>query len=174
VTHVGRSSGRVRRWACGLPYPASGRRSRPPPPVVFPACVLTRAPETRPLPAISCAQSARGDGDSPACRPGADGHCASLIALPPYPLPAVLGAPPPAVSIVHRRRWGPVIGRKWHRVRPAITTSLPLRAPAAEAQAADRSLIACVRLSARVFLHRTALQHPCQLNFALLGSRFYH
>jgi len=40
-------------------------------------------------------------------------------------------------------------------VRPAIALS-PLRAPAAEAQAADRSLIASVHLTARAFLHRTA------------------
>jgi len=40
-------------------------------------------------------------------------------------------------------------------VRPAIALS-PLRAPAAEAQAANRSLIASVRLTARAFLHRTA------------------
>jgi len=56
---VGRSSGRVRRRASGLPYPASGRRSRLPPSlpsVVFPARISThaprRAPETRPLPAV--------------------------------------------------------------------------------------------------------------------------
>ena len=32
VIHVCQSSGRVQRRACGLPYPASGRRSHPPSP----------------------------------------------------------------------------------------------------------------------------------------------
>ena len=55
---VGRSSGRVRRRASGLPYPASGRRSRLPP--FAPLCrvpsphfdTCATAPETRSLPAI--------------------------------------------------------------------------------------------------------------------------
>jgi len=148
----------------------------------FDTCVT--APETRPLPAVSRAQSAcdvdrlssgirrgKGDGDSPARRPRADGHYGSLIALPPYPPPAVLVAPPSAVSIVRRQRWGPVIGRERRRVRPAIAPSP--RSPTAEAQAADHSLITSVRLSARAFLHQTAWRHSCQLNFASLWIRFY-
>ena len=52
-------------------------------------------------------------------RPGADGHCASPVTLPRTPL-AVLGVPLPTMLIVHRRRWGPVIGREQRRVRPVI------------------------------------------------------
>ena len=94
------------------------------------------APETRPLPAVSCTPSpprrrpivqqrptGRGALDSPARRPGppgADDHCASPVALPlPSPL-AVLGAPPPAMSILSRWRWGPVIGWEQRRVWPVI------------------------------------------------------
>ena len=43
--NVGRSSGGVRRRACGLLYPASGRRSRPS--VALHVCVLTGAPRRR-------------------------------------------------------------------------------------------------------------------------------
>ena len=43
--NVGRSSSRVRRRACGLPYPASGRRSLPS--VVLHVCFLTGVPQRR-------------------------------------------------------------------------------------------------------------------------------
>ena len=54
---------------------------------------------------------------------------ASPVALPPYPPLVVLGAPPPAMSIDCRWRWGPIIGREWRRVRPVIAPppSLPRR-----------------------------------------------
>ena len=39
---------------------------------------------------------------------------------PPYPPPAVLGAPLPTMLIVRRRRRGPVIGRELRRVRAVI------------------------------------------------------
>jgi len=39
---VGQSSSCIQQWACGLPYPAAGRRSSPP--VAFPACVSTHVP----------------------------------------------------------------------------------------------------------------------------------
>ena len=122
------SSGRVRRRACGLPYPTSGRRSRPS--VALHVCFLTGAPrhppETRPLLAVSrahpsCVQRrpTEGGSDSPARHPGADGRCASPVTLPHIP-PAVLGVPLPTMFIVCRRRWGPVIGRERRRIRPVI------------------------------------------------------
>jgi len=88
------SSVRVRRRACGLPHPTSGRRSRPS--VALHVCFLTGAPrhppETRPLLAVSrahpsCVQRRpmEGGGDSPARRPGADGRCASPVTLPRIP-----------------------------------------------------------------------------------------
>ena len=40
--NVGRSCSRIRRWACGLPYPASGLRLRPS--VALHVCFLTGAP----------------------------------------------------------------------------------------------------------------------------------
>ena len=117
-------SGRIRRRACGLPYPASSRRSRPS--VALHVCFLTGAPRRwRPgrcspfhapiPPASSSVRRGGGGGDSPARRPGANGRCA-----PPYP-PAVLGVPLLTMLIVRRRRWGPVIGRERRRVRPVIT-----------------------------------------------------
>ena len=51
--YVGRSSGRIRRRACGLPYLASGGQLHPPgrvPSLFFDVCVT--APETRPLPVV--------------------------------------------------------------------------------------------------------------------------
>jgi len=86
------------------------------------------APETRPQPTISRAHAAPrhrpivqrcptgGGSDSPGSRPGADGRCA-----PPYPPPAVLGVPLPAILIVRRWRWGHVICREQRRVRLVIT-----------------------------------------------------
>jgi len=96
--NVGRSSGCVRRWACGLPYPASGRRSHPS--VVLHICFLTGAPRRRrpgrcppfhvPIPpatSTDCPAASNGGrrgfpSDSPARRPGADDHCASPVVLP--------------------------------------------------------------------------------------------
>jgi len=122
------SSGRVRWRACGLPYPASGRRSRPS--VALHFCFLTGAPRRRrpgrcslfhvPIPpASSGVRRGGGGGDSPARRPGADGRCASPVTLPRTP-PAVLGMLLPSMLIVRRRRWGPIIGRERRRVRPVI------------------------------------------------------
>jgi len=109
------SSGRVRRRACGLPYPASGRRSRS---VALHVCFLTGAPRRRrpgrcspfhaPIPPASSGVRRGGGGDSPARRPVADGRCASPVTLPRTP--AVL-------LIVRRRRWGPVIDRPPSRPR---------------------------------------------------------
>ena len=76
------SSGRVRQRACGLPYPASGRRSRP---SVAPQhrrpgrCLLFHAPIP---PASSGVRRGGGGSDSPAHRPGADSRCASPVTLP--------------------------------------------------------------------------------------------
>ena len=148
----------------------------------FDTCVT--APETRPLHAVSRAQSAcdvdrlssgirRGKVGRWFPGPSSEGWWPLRFPdrTPPYPPPAVLVAPPSAVSSVRRQRWGPVIGRERRRVRPAIAHSR--RSPTAEAQAADHSLIASVRLSARAFLHQTAWRHSCQLNFASLWIRFY-
>jgi len=94
------SAGCVRRRACGLPYPASGQRLRPP--VAFPACVSTRAPgrcppfhtsiRPRRQPIVQQRPGVGREGEAiprPVVR-GPIGHCASLVALPPYPPPAVL------------------------------------------------------------------------------------
>jgi len=67
-----------------------------------------------------------GGGDSLARRSGGG---PMAVALPrsrsPRTLPsAVLGATLPAMLIVRRRRWGPVIGRERRRVQPVIP---PLR-----------------------------------------------
>jgi len=115
--NVGRSSGRVRRRAWGLPYPASGQRSCP---SVLHVCLLTGAPRRRrpdccppfhaPIPPATLTDcpvtSDGGGGDSPAHRPGVDGHCASLVALPPYP--------------PRRRRWGPGMAPGLAPSRPAV------------------------------------------------------
>jgi len=74
------SSGHVRRRACGLPHPASGRQSRPS--ITLHVCFLTGAPQRRrpgccspfqaPIPpASSGIRRGGGGGDSPARRPGA-------------------------------------------------------------------------------------------------------
>ena len=89
--------------------------------LLFDRCAT--APETRPLPAVSRAHPARDVDDCPATSNGGSGG--SPVALPPYPPSAVLGAPPPAVSIIRRRRCGPVIGREQRRVRPVIPPSCP-------------------------------------------------
>ena len=61
----------------------------------------------------------RRAGDSPARRPGP-----MAGALPrsrsPVPLPTRPFWAQPAMLIVHRRRWGPFIGRERRRVRPVI------------------------------------------------------
>jgi len=139
------SSDRVRRRACGLPYPAFGRRSRPS--VALHVCVLTGAPRRRkpdhcppfhaPIPPHDVDRLSSGvrragesltpGGDSPTRRPGADGRCTSLVALPRTLPPAVLGAPLPAMSIVRRRRWSSVIGRERCRVRLVTPPSRPRR-----------------------------------------------
>jgi len=125
------SSGRVRWQACGLPYPASGRRSRPY--VALHVCFLTGAPQRRrpsrclpfhaPIPpASSGVRRGRGGGDFPACRPGADGHCGSLVMLPRTPLPGRFGhvtadyvdRPQAALGSRHRPAW------ERRRVRPVI------------------------------------------------------
>ena len=71
---------------------------------------------------LSATSDGGGGGDSPACRLGADGRCASPVALPRYP--------PPAMLIIRRRCWGPIVGRERRRVRSVIAP--PLRAPAGD------------------------------------------
>ena len=130
------SSGRVRRRACCLPYPASGWRSRPS--VALHVCFLTGVPRrwrsrrcspfhTPIPPASSGVRRGGGGGDFPARRPGADARCASPVTLPCTP-PAVLGMPLLTMLIVRRRRWGPVIGRERCRVR-AVIAAPPSFAP---------------------------------------------
>ena len=98
------------------------------------------APETRPLPAVSCAHPAR-DVD----RLSSDGRrWKAVIPRPPVVRGPMAVALPRSRSprtlpwpfwtrhcpllIVRRRRWGPVIGRERRRVRPVIAPP-PLRAP---------------------------------------------
>ena len=92
--NLSRSSGRVRRRACGLPYPVSGRQSRPS--VALHVCFLASAPRRRrpgrcppfhaPIPpatSTDCpAASDGGGGDSLAHRPGADGRRTFPVAPP--------------------------------------------------------------------------------------------
>jgi len=93
---VGRSSGRVRRRACALPYLRASRHSCPP--IAFPACVSTcaTAPETgrftrlsaRDVDRLSSGVWHRGGVDRPfPCLPS---RGRSAIALPRLPPPAVL------------------------------------------------------------------------------------
>ena len=127
------SSGCVRRRACGLPYPASGRRSRSSlePHVYF----LTGAPRrrfTRPsLPRPAASDGGRGEAVIP--RPVVRGPMTAVLTRSRSPIlpPANLGVPLPTMLIVRRRRWGPVIGRERRRVRPVIAPS-PLCAPAGD------------------------------------------
>ena len=60
----------------------------------------------------------RGDGRWPLHFPGR---------APTVPSPGRFGAPLPAMSMVRRRRWGPVIGRERRRVRPVTPPSRPRR-----------------------------------------------
>jgi len=99
----------------GAGDPAAARRFTPP-----------SRPRRRPI-VQRC--PTEGGGDSPVRRPGADGCCASPVAIPRTLPPAVLGAPLPAMLIVRRRRWGPVIGREQRRVRLVIA---PPHAPAGD------------------------------------------
>ena len=82
--------------------------------LLFDRCAT--APETRPLPAVSCAHPPATSTDCPAVsdgrgeavipRPvvrGPDSRCTSPVALPPYPPPIVLSAQLPAMLIVRRR-----------------------------------------------------------------------
>ena len=129
--------------------------------LLFDRC--TTAPETRPLPAVSCAHPAH-DVDRlssgvrrgevvipwpvvwrPLCFPGR---------APPYPLPAVLGAPLPAMLIVRRRRWGPVIGRERRRVRPDDRPTLRT------VGTFDVCSNASVNSDLSCFLHRGRLKRP--------------
>ena len=135
------SSDRVRRRACGLPYPAFGRRSRPS--VALHVCFLTGAPGagdpatarrfTRPSPprrrpiVQRCPTGAGGRRWFPGPSSGGQWPLHFPGRAPTYPPPAVLGAPLPAMLIVRRHRWSPVIGREWRRVRPVTPPSRPRR-----------------------------------------------
>ena len=133
------SSSRVRRRACGLPYPASAWRSRPS--VALHVCFLTGAPRRRrpgrcspfhaPIPpASSGVRRGGGGGDSPAHRLGADGRCASPVMLPRSP-PGRFGRATadyvdcPQVTLGSRHRPGTAPG-------PAGDHSSPLRASAGD------------------------------------------
>ena len=86
------SSSHIRRRACGLPCPASGRRSRLS--VVLHACFLTgaaSAPETRPLLAVSCAYPSRVQrrptGEAVIPRPIVRGPMAVVLPWSCFPVP---------------------------------------------------------------------------------------
>ena len=142
--NVGRLSGHVRQRACGLPYPTSGRRSRPS--IALHVCFLTGAPRRwrpgrclpfhvpiPPATSTNCPVASDGRGCDSLVIPRSGGRMA--VALPwccsPCPPPAILGAAPPAMSMVRRLRWGPVIGREQRRVQP-VNAPFPLRAPAGD------------------------------------------
>jgi len=125
---VGQSSSCIQQWACGLPYPAAGRRSSPP--VAFPACVSTHVPRRwipghclpfctpiRPRCRLTVQRRPTGAGCIP--QPAIRGR--SAIALPwsrspcshfPRPFCDVSGAPLLAMSI---DRWGLRIGQEQRR-----------------------------------------------------------
>jgi len=128
------SSDHVRRRACGLSYPAFGRRSRPS--VALHVCFLTGAPWRRrpghcppfhaPIyPSRLSSGVRRGEAVIP--RPGGRWPLHFPGRAPTYPPPAVLGTPLPAMLIVRRRRWSSVIGRERRRVRPVTPPSRPRR-----------------------------------------------
>ena len=132
------SSDRVRRRACGISYPAFGRRSRPS--VALHICFLTGAPQRRrpgrcppfhvpifPPRLSSGVRRGGGGGDSPASRPGGRWPLHFSGGTPTYPPPAILGTPLPAMLIVRRRRWSSVIGRERRLVRPVTPPSRPRR-----------------------------------------------
>jgi len=114
---VGLSSGRIRRRACGLPYPASSRQLRPPP-VAFPACVSTRVPQRRCLPfhapippATSTDCSAASDGGQVVIlRPVVRGLMAVVLPQSRFPVPSPgrfgcpAGDPTPIMQVKVRTR----------------------------------------------------------------------
>ena len=135
------SYGCVRWRACGLPYPASGPVGDGVPASRCTSAFLqvrhgagdaaaarhfTRPSLPRRRPIVQWRPMGVG-GDSPARRPWADGLCTSPVALPPYPPLTVLSTQLPAMLIVRRRRWGPVIGQERRRVRPMIALPPPSR-----------------------------------------------
>ena len=90
--------GRVRRWACGLPHPASGWRSRPS--VTLHVCILTGAPRRRrrgrcplfhvPTPATStdCPAVSDGRGEAVIPRPVVRGPMAVALPRSRSPVPS--------------------------------------------------------------------------------------
>jgi len=111
--------------ACGLPYQASGRRSRRAARLLFDRCATS--PETRPLLAVSLTHPSRVQRcpmgwEAVIPRPVIRGPMAVVFprSCSPVPPRAVLGVPLPTMLIVRRRRWGPVIGRERRRFRPVI------------------------------------------------------
>ena len=132
----------IRRRACGLPYPASSWQSRLS--VALHVCFFDRcatAPETRPLPAVSRAHPPATSTDCPAVSDGGGGEAViprhvvrgpMAAALPRSRSPRTLppdrfGRATAGYVDVRRRRWGPVIGREWRRVRPVTPPSRPHR-----------------------------------------------
>ena len=131
------SSGRVRGWACGLPHPASGWRSRPS--VTLHVCVLTGAPRRRrrgrcppfhaptPRDVDRLSSGIRREGEAVIPRPVVRGPMA--VALPRSRSPRTLppdGFERATAGYVDRPQagWGPVIGRERRRVRPIDPTPI--------------------------------------------------
>jgi len=125
---VGRSTGHVRRWACGFPVPwgqSAIASPRPPSrsqpmfsqqwrPGRWPPFCMPIRPRRR----LTVQRRPTGAGGNlPACHLGADwplyfpGHAPPCSPLP-RPFCDVLGAPPPAMSI---DQWGPRISHEQYR-----------------------------------------------------------
>ena len=127
------SSGRVRGRACGLPYPASGWRSRPS--VTLHVCVLTGAPRRRrrgrcppfhaPPPRDVDRLSSgirREGGEAVIPRPVVRGPMAVALPRSRSPVPSPDRFERATAGYVDRPQagWGPIIGRERRRVRPMI------------------------------------------------------
>jgi len=119
------SSGRVRRRACGLPYPASGRRSRPSVALqsarlLFDRCAGDPAAARR-SPILPASSGVRRGGEVVIPRPVFRGPMAVVLPRSRSPIPPSRFGRATADYVDRpQAALGPVIGRERRRVRPVI------------------------------------------------------